>query len=178
MLAYLKLSDFKKGRIVDMLETGWSQAAVAKHLDRSRSVIQVWWNRWQYDGNNENHLRLLSSAYSSHVRYKRFNEPACSWEFQSHRPVVQYHAFHWLMNTDNEDYHGFKTVWNDPQKTGIRFFLMNQGSLCDTKTAESKFIVFPQNASSRRVERVLRKIAPSSKRNHKRRMLSRHFFSV
>ena len=152
-----------------MLETGWSQAA--KHLDRSRSVIQIWWNRWQHDGNidrrhtrtwsspfdkyrdSDNHLRLQSPAYRFTCSFRTFHRTSLRMGIPiSSSSCTVYHAFHWLINTDNEDYYGFKTVTNDPQKTGIRFFLMNQGSLCDATTAESKFIVFPQNASSRRVQ--------------------------
>ena len=40
MLAYQELSNFKKGRIVGMLEAGWSQAAVAKHLGVVRASFK------------------------------------------------------------------------------------------------------------------------------------------
>ena len=118
MPAYRELCDFEKGRIVGMLEAGWSQAAVAKHLGRSRSVIQTWWKRWQHKGNvdrrqgrgrhrlikteRENHVRLLvrrhrftpythmwqSSAYRSMCSLRTFQRTSLRMGFQSHRPVV------------------------------------------------------------------------------------------
>ncbi|GFV64569.1 HTH_Tnp_Tc3_2 domain-containing protein [Trichonephila clavipes] len=41
-----QLSHFEKGRVIGMMEAGWSAGRVARQLDRSDFVIRRCWDQW------------------------------------------------------------------------------------------------------------------------------------
>ncbi|GFX30517.1 transposable element Tcb2 transposase [Trichonephila clavipes] len=43
---YEQLSQFERGRIIGMMETGWSARRVARQLGRSDCVVRRCWNQW------------------------------------------------------------------------------------------------------------------------------------
>ncbi|GFU17546.1 transposable element Tcb2 transposase [Trichonephila clavipes] len=43
---YEQLSQFERGRIIGMMEAGWSARRVARQLDRSDCVVRRCWNQW------------------------------------------------------------------------------------------------------------------------------------
>ncbi|GFY00725.1 transposable element Tcb2 transposase [Trichonephila clavipes] len=43
---YEQLSQFERGRIISMMEAGWSARRVARQLGRSDCVVRRCWNQW------------------------------------------------------------------------------------------------------------------------------------
>ncbi|GFS89263.1 HTH_Tnp_Tc3_2 domain-containing protein [Trichonephila clavipes] len=43
---YEQLSQFEKGRIIDMMEAGWSAKRVARQLGYSNYVVRRCWDQW------------------------------------------------------------------------------------------------------------------------------------
>ncbi|GFV21021.1 uncharacterized protein TNCV_2280641 [Trichonephila clavipes] len=43
---YEQLSQFERGRIIDMMEAGWSTRRAAHQLDRSACVVRRCWDQW------------------------------------------------------------------------------------------------------------------------------------
>ncbi|GFV63190.1 HTH_Tnp_Tc3_2 domain-containing protein [Trichonephila clavipes] len=43
---YEQLSQFERGRIVDMMEAGWSARQVARQFGRSQCVLRRGWDQW------------------------------------------------------------------------------------------------------------------------------------
>ncbi|GFT69363.1 uncharacterized protein TNCV_2142771 [Trichonephila clavipes] len=43
---YEQLSQFERGRIIGMMEAGWSARRVTRQLGRSDCVLRTCWNQW------------------------------------------------------------------------------------------------------------------------------------
>ncbi|GFS63852.1 transposable element Tcb2 transposase [Trichonephila clavipes] len=43
---YDQLSQFERGRVIGMMENGWSARQVARQLDRSNCVLRRCWDQW------------------------------------------------------------------------------------------------------------------------------------
>lgn len=80
-MAYRELSDFEKGRIVGMLEAGFSQREVARRLCRNHKTVAYWWNRWQETGSIERkegrgrhslHTERMDRTICHSIRQSRF----------------------------------------------------------------------------------------------------------
>ncbi|GFX06467.1 transposable element Tcb2 transposase [Trichonephila clavipes] len=46
---YEQLSQFERGRIISMMEAGWSARRVARQLRRSDCVVRKCWYQWMRD---------------------------------------------------------------------------------------------------------------------------------
>ncbi|GFU39178.1 transposable element Tcb2 transposase [Trichonephila clavipes] len=46
---YEELSQFEMGRIIGMMETGWSARRVARQLGSSNCVVRRCWDQWRRD---------------------------------------------------------------------------------------------------------------------------------
>lgn len=64
-MANKELSDVTRGRIVGMMEAGLTQSDVAQRLHIARSTVQLWWNRWQKQGNVDRVARSGRPSLSS-----------------------------------------------------------------------------------------------------------------
>ncbi|GFV35533.1 transposable element Tcb2 transposase [Trichonephila clavipes] len=43
---YEQLSQFERGRIIGMMEAGWSARRVVRQLARSNCVVRRYWDQW------------------------------------------------------------------------------------------------------------------------------------
>ena len=73
MPLYHELSDVEKGQIIGMMEAGVTHNDVARHLNRSRWTVQMWWKRWQTEGHVDHQPRsgrprLILKNSEHHVR--------------------------------------------------------------------------------------------------------------
>ncbi|GFW66671.1 uncharacterized protein TNCV_1371041 [Trichonephila clavipes] len=65
---YEQLSQFERGRIIGMMEAGWSARRVAPQLDRSDCVVRRCWDQWileMYVIYTKTRLRTPSTDQSS-----------------------------------------------------------------------------------------------------------------
>ncbi|GFV89123.1 transposable element Tcb2 transposase [Trichonephila clavipes] len=70
---YEQLSQFERGRIIGMMEFGWSARLVARQLGRSYYVVRKCWDQWIRE---MSFTRRPGSGRPRHLKSATFN-PYC-----------------------------------------------------------------------------------------------------
>ncbi|GFW89023.1 uncharacterized protein TNCV_2684571 [Trichonephila clavipes] len=52
---YEQLSEFERGRIIEVKETGWANRRIARHMSRSDVAIRRCWQEWVESGKFQHH---------------------------------------------------------------------------------------------------------------------------
>ncbi|GFU35613.1 transposable element Tcb2 transposase [Trichonephila clavipes] len=84
---YEQLSQFQRGRIIDIMEAGWSARRVARQLGHSDCVVRRCWDQWTREMSftrSSGHPQQTSHRDHHIVRNARVQATASSAAIQAH----------------------------------------------------------------------------------------------